>query len=411
MLALRIALRYLLARKSHSAVNIITAIAISGVAIATMAMLLVLSIFNGFSDLAESQLSRFDPPLAIKPTTAHYIANADSLAARLERSIPEITHALPTLSDRALLVSGSHQVPVTFKGVPSGYDKATTIEETLLDGIYAEWTTTELPAMIISVGVANEIRRIPSPVSLMQIYVPRRTGRINPANPMASFRGSEVVVCGVFRVDNSDIDNDHVILPLDVARDLLACEAGEATTIELQLAPGADVETVKGKVQQIMGTSSFSVQTRMEQRAEAFRMISVEKWITFMMLIFILVIALFNVVSTLSLMAIEKRDNMNTLRYLGAPKRMVKNVFIAEGFLVTTTGGIIGIILGLILALLQQYCHIVGLSADASTLTIDYYPVRVAISDVAIVLALTLAVALTVGGIARIVTRNRHKPQ
>ena len=403
MLSLRIALRYLRAKKSHTAVNVITLIAVIGVSIATMAMVLVLSIFNGFSDLAVSQLSNLDPDLAVVPVQGKVMTNADSIAQRLT-SVEGVEAALPTLTDRALLVEENARIPVMVKGVPEGYDRVTNIEEIMLAGQYAETTTDGVPAMQLSVGVANQLTAPPSATDYLQLFVPRRHARINPANPAAAFRQHDVAFSGVFRVGNADFDGEYAIVPLSTARDLFDY-ATEASAVEITLAPGADHDKVLRNVEDALG-KNYKVLGRIEQHPESFRMISIEKWVTFMMLICILVIALFNVVSTLSLLAIEKRDNMMTLKALGAPQSMTRNVFIAEGFLVTTLGGAIGIIMGVVLALVQQFFHIIKLSADAAALTIQYYPVRLEPGDIAAVAGVILALAVAVGAVGRLVSRS-----
>lgn len=404
MLPLKIAFRYLRAKKSHTAVNVITLIAVVGVAIATMAMVLVLSIFNGFSDLALSQLSSLDPQLSLTAAKSRVIVNADSLARAIAR-IPGVASAAPAVEGRALLVDENIRIPVIFKGVASGFDSASGIDDIMLAGQYAEYTTDGTPAAQLSVGVANRLITRPAPDSYLELYVPRRKGRINPANPAASFRSASLAFSGVFRVSNSDIDNDHIIIPLDAARDILDYDT-EASSVDIMLSPDASESVVTKQIKSLVG-DGYKISGRLEQRADSFKMISVEKWVTFMMLVCILVITLFNVVSTLSLLAIEKRDNMQTLRALGAPPSLVRNVFIAEGFLVTVVGGAIGIVAGLAVALVQQVFHVVGLSADASTLTIDYYPVRVEAADILVVAAVILAVAVVVGAIGRLIVK-RH---
>lgn len=404
MLSLKIAFRYLRAKKSHRAVNVIAWIAIVGVAVATMAMVLVLCIFNGFSDLALSQLSSVDPDIAVVPAQGKVIVDSDSLAARIS-SMDGVEAAFPVLTDRALLDDSHVRLPVVLKGVPSGYDRYSGIDRIMLAGEYAEYNTFGEPAVQLSVGVANNITVAPSPLSRIRLFVPRRVGRINPANPAASFRSETYAFSGVFRVNSPEVDADHIIIPLEAARSLLDYD-DEATSIEVAVRPGFSVDNVKSAITSLLGTD-YKVLDRLEQRADSFRMISVEKWVTFMMLICILVIALFNVVSTLSLLALEKRANMTTLRALGATAGMVRRIFIAEGFLVTVVGGAIGIVLGVILAYVQQIFHIIKLSADSEALTVDYYPVRVDFTDVLAVAGVVVALAVIVGLVARLIVRDK----
>lgn len=403
MLSLKIAFRYLVAKKSQTAVNVITLIAISGVTIATMAMMLVLSIFNGFTDLAESQFSSFDPQLEVLPTRTAVIADADALASRVAH-IEGVKSAVPTLTERGLLVEGPTQVPVIFKGVPQGYDSISGVEDIIIAGQYAEETTDGYPAIQASVGIANQLDAMPSPDAHMYLYVPRRLGRINPANPSAAFRGNEMVLSGVFRVSNPDVDNDYILVPLPVARDLLDYTT-EATAVEVTCDREGIIDKVKETIETELG-HSYMVKTRLQQREDSYRMISIEKWVTFMMMVCILAIALFNVVSTISLLAIEKRDNMYTLRAIGAKRGLIRNIFIAEGFLVTMVGGIIGTVLGIVLALVQQHFHIVGLAAESATLTIDYYPVRLEWLDIAVVMGIVTGLAVLVGALGRFVVKS-----
>ena len=405
MLFFKIAFRYLRAKKSHRAVNIITLIAVIGVAIATMAMVLVMSIFNGFSDLAESQLSALDPELAVVPARGKVLDGADSLAVVVGR-IDGVVAAVPTITEKAVLIDGTLRVPVNIKGIPYSPGYSDNLERLMIAGEYATATSYGVPAVQLAVGVANQIRQTPSSISLVQVVVPRRNGRINPANPAAAFRSEEFAFSGVFSTNSSDIDGSYAIMPLDAAREVLDYTT-EASQIEVTADARTSVESLKKRLVKELGPG-YKVLNRIEQRADSFRMISVEKWVTFMMLIAILVIALFNVVSTLSLLAIEKRDNMRTLRSLGAPASMIRNVFIAEGFLVTTTGGAIGIVAGIALALGQQFFHFVKLQADAATLTIDYYPVRVDGTDIALVALVIVVLAMVVSTISRfIVPKSR----
>lgn len=392
MLALKIAVRYLVARKSHNAVNIIAWVAVLGVTVAAAAMMVVLSVFNGFSQLAEAHLSRLDPQLLVTRTDGRVIDNADSLAAALQ-SRPDVALALPTLSHRALAVAGNTQTAVIYKGVPAGYEKLTQVDSVIIDGSYVPSTPTGQPTVQLSVGVANALLVRPGTESVLDLYVPRRRGRINPANPAASFRGQQLTVSGVYQVQQNDLDMDRVIIPLDVARYLLQYEGGEGTAIELKLAPNAPLTAVQQAIAAQLGPQ-YRVADRLEQRGEAFRMIEIEKWITFMMLIFVLVIALFNIVSTVSLLIIEKRDNMLTLRALGAPMSMIRRIFSLEAWLITLTGGVAGTALGLCLAAAQERWGLIKLGADPSVVTVASYPVQVRVGDTLIVLAAVAATGL-----------------
>lgn len=389
MLAWKIAWRYLLSKKSHSAVNIISIVSICGVAVATAAIVIVLSVFNGFTRLAESHLAAIDPDIKVVPAHGKTFANADSMAAALT-ALPEVEIALPVVEERGLLVSGNEQMPVIFKGVAAEHSQIADIDSVIIDGAWlpaAEQLPAEIfdmPTAAVSVGVALNTGVRPTMGSIATLYVPRRVGRINPANPSASFRESQLLVSGVFQVDQPEYDNEYVLLPLSVARDLLQYDT-EATAIEIRLADGAKAP--------IATDSEMVVLDRFQQQANAFKMIQIEKWVTFLMLAFILIIASFNIVSTLSLLVIEKRDNMTTLRALGASQGLVRGVFSRIGLLITVIGGLAGEILGSILVLCQQWGGFIKLNGNSANLTIDVYPVALYGTDLAMVFGLVLGVA------------------
>ena len=403
MFALKIAARYLVAPKSHNAVNVIAIIAVVGVAIATAAMVVVLSVFNGFSDLAARNLSRLDPQLRVERADGRVIADGDSLAAAL-KAAPGVAAAVPVLGERALAVTETAQTAVVFKGVPDSYTGVADIDSAMLDGCYAARNDNGIPADQLSVGVSNALLARPDAEAPLRLYVPRRQGRINPANPGAAFRGSELVVSGVYRIDQPDEDADHIIIPLDVARDLLAYDT-EASAVEIALAPGADIKEMQKKIAALCGPDML-VLDRLQQRTEAFRMISIEKWVTFMMLVFVLVIALFNIVSTLSLLIIEKRNDMRILRALGARRGTVRAVFACEAWLITLVGGIAGLILGVGLTLAQQYGKFIKLAGDADALSIESYPVRLDGLDLLVTFAAVMATGLVTAAVVRLLTKK-----
>lgn len=401
MLPLKIALRYLLSRKSHAAVNIISAISMAGVAVATAAIVIVLSVFNGFGDLSAAHFRVVDPDLLITPTAGKVFAKADSLAARLEQ-LPQVAVAMPSLTERALIVDDQRQVGITFHGVTDRYSKVVDIDSAVIAGEFATEMRDGRPALLASVGVAYNLDLRPG-ISSVGLYLPRRVGRFNPANPSAAFFSEQFGVSGVVRIDHIDYDGATVIIPLSSARLLLDYYDGEASAIQVRAA-GA-VGEAKTAVAEALGPD-FNVATREEQHPEAFRMIAVEKWVTFAMLIFILIIATFNIISTLSLLVIEKRDNMHTLRCLGAPLAFVRRIFMIQGALITLAGGVVGIILGVGLSLAQQYGGFITLNGDPSQMTITAYPVRVAPGDILAVLAIIAIIAALTAQITRLFTRK-----
>lgn len=401
MLALRIALRYLFARKSHKAVNVISVIAVAGVAVATMAIVVVLSVFNGFSDLSARHLARIDPDLKVTPVQGKVFGGVDSLKRELA-ALPEVQFVMASVQERALAVSGAQQMPVVVKGVePALYPLVVPFDSTVIDGRYVP----DPDMVVLAVGPAMQLQHRPSAELPMQLYMPRRRGRINPANPSAAYRSAQVLVSGVFAVDQPEYDNDFVVADIATVRDLLDYSPEQAGALEIRLAPGSNADRAAAKIQTLLG-ADFEVLTRPRQQPDTFKMIAVEKWVTFLMLVFILIVASFNIVTTLSLMVIEKRADMGTLRALGASKRTVASVFAWEGSLITLAGGAVGIAVGTLLAWLQQTFGLVKLGADPTVLTIDVYPVRIEGADLLAVAATLIVLALLLGQLARLFTRK-----
>ncbi|MDE6826142.1 MAG: ABC transporter permease, partial [Paramuribaculum sp.] len=298
MLSLRIALRYLFSRKSHNAVNIISIISIAGVAVATMAIVCVLSVFNGFKEIASGRLSLINPELKAIPERGKVIAGADSLA-RIVTDMEDVALAVPTLSEQALAIFRGSQLPVVLKGVSERYGEVVAIDSTMIDGEFMLKDPYGYPTGALSVGAAITLGARPNPYEPVALFAPRRVGRINPTSPIGAFRTDSVLVSGVWQIEQADIDEAGAIVSIETARDLFDYTDNEASAIEIALHPGTDTGTAKKEIAGRL--KGWKILDRQEQQESSFRMISIEKWITFLMLAFILVIASFNVVSTLSM--------------------------------------------------------------------------------------------------------------
>ncbi len=405
---LRIALRYLVAPKSHSAVNVISWIAMGGVAVATAAIVVVMSVFNGFSAIAQQGMSRIDPDLTVMRQDEGAFASADSLAAVLSH-VPGVAGTAAVLEGRGLLISSRAQMPVLFRGVPDHYSTIVHMDSVVRDGSFTTLDTYGYAPAAIAVGVAAHTGLMPVHDSRARLMVPRRTGRVNPANPATAFRADTVLVTAITQVDQPDPDADNIYIPLWLARRLMSYDSLEATAVEIHLDPETSPKDVARQVQQLL-PAGMQVLTVPPRTAETYRMIAVEKWMTFMMLVFILIVASFNIFSTLSLLVVEKRRGMGTLRALGATRADVGAVFAWQGATVTLCGAAAGIILGSGLALAQQYGGFIKLAADPSTLTIDVYPVRLIAADLlplgGAIAFVALIAALTASALARRVLRK-----
>lgn len=405
-LSIRIALRYLFSRKSHAAVNVLSYISMAGVAIAATAMVIVLSVFNGFSDFTAQKISRFSAPLVVTPAEGKTIADADSLALVIAAT-EGVASATPTITERAFAVAGDRQAPLVICGIAPKGITAHSLPEVTIDGTpMLVYDDEELPnTAISSVGVANTLRAFPSIPVDVRIYEPRRHSRVNPANPLAAFRCDSVVITAVYRIDQNEFDNDYLFVPLQFARNLLGYTS-EASAIEIDITAGTDTGRLRDRLSKLIGPS-YKVADRMEQQHDAFRMINVEKWITLVMLTFILVVATFNVLAIMSIMIIEKRGNSVILSSLGATSGTIAGIYGWLSMLITTIGGIVGIIFGVALSLLQQCFGFIKLGADdPSQLSIDAYPVSVAASDIAVVAAVIIGIGFLTALITRFLLRG-----
>lgn len=390
MFTLRVALRYLFSKKTHNAVNVISTISITGVAVATMAIVCVLSVFNGFTDLAIAKISQLAPDLRVESAEGKTIASPDSLL-RIILTTEGVATAAPTVEEHALAIYGDRQMPVLIKGVTEAFDTITRLRSTikedgtflLTDSEYGDFAT-------LSVGAAIGLQAHPGVMRALTLNVPRRTGRINPANPAAAFRSDSLLVGGVFQTEQAEFDTDLVLIPLSAASRLLDYEH-EATAIEIKVSDGADTDRTGNRIAEALGRG-YEVKNRVKQQDQSFKMIEVEKWITFFLLSFILIIASFNIISTMSMLIIEKEDNIHTMYAMGASRKTITRIFILEGWLVSLLGGVSGIVAGVALCLAQQWGGFIKLGGNHEAMSIDVYPVRVEIPDL---LAVILLVALT----------------
>lgn len=408
MLTLRIALRYLFSRKSHSAVNLISAVSVAGVAVASAAMIIVLSVFNGFSRLCEAKLSKFDAPVLVVPAHGKVFAGADSLAHQLA-GLPQVGCAVPQLVEQAFAIAGQHQMAVTLMGVGEQWAHASGVGDIILDGApRVETLPNGWSGALLSAGAAMGLQTTPRSPWTIDIFQPRRQGRYNPANPTNAFRGDTIACMGVFRVEQEEYDRDMVVVPLELSRRLLEYDNGEATGIAVWPRPGISEASLKEAVDHALaGMQGLKTLDRLGQQPDMFRMISVEKWITFVMLAFILVIAAFNIVSTLSMMVLEKQPNMGVLRAMGATGTFVSRIFANQGWLITLAGGAIGLLCGALLSAGQQHFGWVKLSAsDPSMLSIDVYPVALEAGDIAIVGAVLAAASAVIALVGAMLPRR-----
>ena len=402
-LPLKIAWRYLVSKKGHQAVNIISIVAVCGVVVATAALICVLSVFNGFRGLIMGKLAMLDPQVAITASTGKTINNADSIID-LVSAMPGVERAVPVVEDQALAIYAQMQMPVRLKGVPDDYNTMNGMDSIIVDG---EWKLRDQVSRFAVAGAGPAVRLMVRPESLgmVRLYAPQRQGRVNLANPMGAFRQDSVFVSGVFQLQQNSYDADLIFVPLEMAMNLFDYET-EATQIEVRLTPEASEQQVMRGIAQALG-DGYQVKNRLMQQREAYRLVNIEKWMAFLLLAFILVIATFNVISTLSLLIIEKDDSIATLRALGAHDRQISRIFVLQGWLITLAGAVTGVVIGLILCLCQQQFGWLHLSGDPANMIISAYPVEVQWLDVVITLALVAAVGLLTSMVTALIMRRR----
>ncbi len=385
-----IARRYLFSKKSHNAINVISMISVCGIAIATMAMVCVLSVFNGFGGIVEGMFSAFDPDLKITVKEGKVF---DWHTAEFEKALQldGIQMISESLEENALFMFDDSQVPVLMKGVSEEFRLMADMEKLVLDGTFrlredvVDYTT-------LGSGLAVTLGARPGFINPIEIYAPKRNERVNLANPAAAFNRGYVQIGGVFSLNTPQYDEQMALVPIALARDLFQYE-DEVTSLDIQLAPGTSVGRVKREIQAIVG-DRFLVEDRFEQQRESYRMLQIEKWVTFLILAFILLIAVFNVVGSLSMLIVEKEEDIRSLRHMGASNELVSRVFLYEGWLITFIGIIAGIVLGLVLCLLQQHFGLLRLSDIPGAYIIDAYPVIVKFSDIAIVFGIVSLIGL-----------------
>ena len=405
LLPLKIAWRYLVSKKGHQAVNIISIVAVCGIVVATAALICVLSVFNGFRGLIMGKLAMLDPQVAITATVGKTIDDADSVMAVVS-AVPGVERAVPVIEDQALAMYAQLQMPVRLKGVPDDYNKMNDMDSVIVDGV---WRLRDQVSRFAVAGAGPAIRLCvrPESVGMLRIYAPQRQGNVNLANPMGAFRQDSLFLSGVFQLQQNSYDADLIYVPLEVARGLFDYDT-QATQVELKLAPGASEQQVMRDISRMLG-SGYQVKNRLMQQREAYRLVNIEKWMAFLLLAFILVIATFNVISTLSLLIIEKDDSIATLRALGASDRQVSNIFVLQGWLITVAGAVMGIVIGLALCLCQQRFGWLRLSGDPANMIVNAYPVEVQWTDVVVTLALVAAVGLLTGMVTALIMRRRLK--
>lgn len=397
-----IARRYLFAKKSHNVINVISAISVAGIMLASFALICTLSVFNGFHELVESLFKDIDPELKIVSSNKKFFdTNNEKINSVLE--FPYIETTSFTLEEQALISYKSRQQIVMIKGVQNSYHDLVNIENLLKgNGIYM-LEDQICHYGIMGIGLTGKLDCGISPSDRLKLYVPKKEGRVNVANPATSFNQADIYSPGVvFRVEQEKYDDNYVLISLDLAH-YLTGRQNEASALEIRLKEGTSVNKAKREISAALG-SEFHVQNRVEQQQDVFKVVKLEKFISYLFLSFILLIACFNIIGSLIMLIVEKQQDAQLLKSMGASQRTIERIFITNGVLISLIGAVSGLAIGIIATLLQQKYGFIKLGTEGSFL-VDAYPVKIYFQDIVIVLVTVLVVSFVsvrpIGPIAR----------
>ena len=386
-----IARRYLFSKKSTNAINVISIISMVGVAVATMALVIVLSVFNGFHDLVASFFTNFDPQLEVVPVKGKVAAADDAVFMKI-RQLPEVDMVSECVQDQALAFYNGQQAMVNIMGVDDNFARMTRIQKILYgDGDFS-LQAANLEYGVPGIRLAQTLGMGARWDGFLKIYAPQREGQLTDmASPADGFVTDSLISPGVvFAVNQAKYDRDYLITSIAFARRLFFRQ-GMVSKLMVKLKPGTDLDAAKRKIKNL-AEGRFNVLDRFEQHADTFRIMQVEKVLAYLFLSFILVVACFNIIGSLSMLIIEKKKDVQTLRNLGATDRTLTRVFLFEGRMISALGAVVGILLGLLLCWLQQEFGLVPMGDSSGTFVVNAYPVSVHYRDVLIVFITVLAV-------------------
>lgn len=386
-----VARRYLFSKKSTHVINVISSISVIGVAVATMALVIVLSVFNGFHDLVATLFTSFDPQLKVVPVEGKTAPADDPILTQI-RQLPQVDVATETVEDQALAVYQGRQAMVKIKGVDDNFAEMSHITDILYgDGTFSLHAA-NLQYGTLGIRLAQTLGVGAQWDGFLKIYAPKKEGQlVDMANPSDGFVADSLNSPGVlFAVKQSKYDKNYIVTSISFARNLFG-QQGMVSDLEIRLKPGSNLDAVKEEMQQIAG-SKYRVLVRFEQQEDTFKIMSIEKLMAYIFLTFILVVACFNIIGSLSMLIIDKKNDVVTLRNLGANDKQITRVFLFEGRMIAVIGAVIGIGLGLLLCLLQQQYGFVRLGDSEGSFIVDAYPVSVHYTDVAIIFFTVIAV-------------------
>ncbi len=384
-----IAKRYLFSKKSHNIINIISGISVVGVTVGTMALVIVLSVFNGFESLIVSLFNSFNPALSIsvkEGKTFHF----DDFPADSIKNIPGVFVITQVIEENAMLKYRNKQFIATIKGVSPEFEAMSGLDTMLIDGNFSLKTQNQ-SHIILGAGVAYYLHAsLSDPANPITVFVPRREGNIGMSLEKA-FNSRSIFPSAIFSIQQ-DFDVKYAVVPIDFARELLDYD-DEVTAIELGLTAGADNDKIQKEIRNILG-EKYLVKNRFEQQVLLYKIMKSEKWAIFFILTFILIIATFNVIGSLTMLILDKKKDIAILHSMGAGKQLIKRIFLIEGVMISVGGAVTGLILGGLISLLQQKFGFIGLGNGTGTFVVDAYPVKIIFSDFILVFITVISIGL-----------------
>ena len=382
-----IAWRYLFSKKGHNAINIVSGISAAAVAVVTAAMIAVLSVMNGFGTLVEHMFSEFDPVLLVVPTEGATLrtdtAPIISLYAR-----EDIEAISMQLEQTALIRYKDHQTPARVMGVDSVFTQTAHIDSIIADGFYSVWDGA-FDRATMGRGLAAQIGMNAHFTGALHFYAPQRTGRVNMMRPDLSLNHEHAFIAGTFAVNQVEYDDQLVLVSLPLAQRLFDYDEFTATALRIQPKADLKISNFKFQISNLLGPG-YKVMNRYEQQASFFNILRIEKLLTILLLVFILLIASFNIIGSLSMLIIDKREDIQILSHLGADETTIRRVFLLEGWFISSLGALTGLIIGVLLCLGQQHFGWLKLGSGAEYV-ISAYPVQVQALDIVLVAVIVLA--------------------
>jgi len=377
-----IAFRYLFAKKSHNVINVISAISALGMAIGTAALIIILSVYNGFDSLVRSAMGSVEPDLMITPKTGKtFVPEGDVYDWIYEQKSVETMCCV--LEEEVFINYGEKQALATAKGVDWVYEENSPLRNHMVSGEFTLHKG-DIPLSCTGAGLARSLDLDPRFLTPVEIYFPSRTRRISTSNPASSLEYIKVWPSGVF-MTNSEIDHSLMILPIEKMRELLEYD-DEVSAVELRLRKGTsekELRRLQDEISSRLG-GDFNVKDRFQQNESLYRMMKYEKLAIYMILCFVIIIIAFNIFGSLSMLLIEKKTDIRTLRYLGTPERTIRRIFVLEGWMISLVGLAAGLVLGIGFSLLQQHFGFIKMPGQ---FIVQAYPVIISWTDVLIVSA------------------------